>query len=244
MKKLVIIGNWKMNKTFSETQEFLKEFAKIYKEKESLIYNKLDFAVASPFTNLFAFKENKISELKLAAQNVSQHLSGAYTGEVSINMLKDLNTKYVILGHSERRSYYGETNEIINAKAQTVLSNGLIPVICVGETLEEYENGKTKEIVKKQIEESLKSLDYSKIIVAYEPIWAIGTGKVATPEIAQDVCEYIHSITSKNLIVQYGGSVSPKNISELSSQKDIDGFLVGGASLDANSFVQLLTLGK
>lgn len=244
MKKLVIIGNWKMNKTFSETQEFLKEFAKIYKEKESLIYNKLDFAVASPFTNLFAFKENQISELKLAAQNVSQHLSGAYTGEVSINMLKDLNTKYVILGHSERRSYYGETNEIVNAKAQTVLSNGLIPIICVGETLEEYENGKTKEIVKKQIEESLKSLDYSKIIVAYEPIWAIGTGKVATPGIAQDVCEYIHSITSKNLIVQYGGSVSPKNISELSSQKDIDGFLVGGASLDANSFVQLLTLGK
>ncbi|WP_322949509.1 triose-phosphate isomerase [Mycoplasmopsis cynos] len=244
MNKKIIIGNWKMNKTFTETVEFLDKFSKIYREKSDLIAFNLNFGIAMPYTNLAAFKQNKVSDLKLSAQDVSMHNKGAYTGEVSISMLKDLDVEYVVLGHSERRTYHKETNELVNNKAKIALENGITPIICVGETLQEYEKGLTKEVVKEQIEGSLKDLDLTKIILAYEPIWAIGTGKVATPEIAQDICEYIHSITSDDLIVQYGGSVSPKNIAELYQQKDIDGFLVGGASLEPDSFMQLLTLGK
>lgn len=244
MNKKIIIGNWKMNKTFTETVEFLDKFSKIYREKSDLIASNLNFGIAMPYTNLAAFKQNKVSDLKLSAQDVSMHNKGAYTGEVSISMLKDLDVQYVVLGHSERRTYHKETNELVNNKAKIALENGITPIICVGETLQEYEKGLTKEVVKEQIEGSLKDLDLTKIILAYEPIWAIGTGKVATPEIAQDICEYIHSITSDDLIVQYGGSVSPKNIAELYQQKDIDGFLVGGASLEPDSFMQLLTLGK
>ncbi|VEU70373.1 triose-phosphate isomerase [Mycoplasmopsis glycophila] len=244
MKKMVIIGNWKMNKTFSETEEFLTKFHNEYNLNKSKLIENVDFAIAAPFTNLAAFKSNQVANLKLAAQNMSNKTQGAFTGEISPAMLLDLNVKYVILGHSERREYYGETNEFVYEKAKLALENNLIPVICVGETLAQYEAGQTKQVVKEQIEKSVNDLDLSKIIVAYEPIWAIGTGKVATPEIAQEVCEYIHEITSKELVVQYGGSVSPKNIEELSKQKDIDGFLVGGASLEAESFVKLLTLGK
>ncbi|WP_036452962.1 triose-phosphate isomerase [Mycoplasma buteonis] len=244
MKKLVIIGNWKMNKTFSETQSFLKDFAELYKTQKDKVVKGVKFAIAAPFANLAAFKSSKYKALQLAAQNMSNKEAGAYTGETSPKMLLDLNVKYVILGHSERRMYYGETDQFIYEKAKLAIENGITPVICVGETLEQYEAGKTKEVVKAQLQESVKDLDLSKIIVAYEPIWAIGTGKVATPEIAQDVCEFIHKSTSKKLVVQYGGSVSPKNIEELANQKDIDGFLVGGASLEADSFIKLLTLGK
>ncbi|WP_041594083.1 triose-phosphate isomerase [Mycoplasma crocodyli] len=244
MKKLVIIGNWKMNKTFDETINFMDNFAELYEAKKNKIHENIQFAVALPFTNLAAFKANKVKYLNLGAQDVSQHLKGAYTGDVSISMLKNLDVNYVILGHSERRTYHQETNQLVNEKAKVVLENGLVPVICVGETLAEYEAGKTKEVVKKQVLESLKDLDLNKVILAYEPIWAIGTGKVATAETAQEVCEFIKSITSDKLVIQYGGSVNPKNINELSSQKDIDGFLVGGASLEADSFISLLTLGK
>ncbi|WP_426461547.1 triose-phosphate isomerase [Mycoplasma hafezii] len=244
MKKLVIIGNWKMNKTFSEAQEFIKEFGQIYKEERLNVAKGVKFAIAAPFVDLAAFKSNKYKALQLAAQNMSNKEGGAFTGEISPSMLVDLGVKYVVLGHSERRTYYHEDDQFIYEKAKLALEHGMTPVICVGETLEEYEAGKTKEVVKAQIEKSVQDLDLTKIIVAYEPIWAIGTGKVATPEIAQDVCAYIHKITSKKLIVQYGGSVSPKNIAELSTQKDIDGFLVGGASLEASSFMKLLTLGK
>ncbi|WP_036464103.1 triose-phosphate isomerase [Mycoplasmopsis sturni] len=245
MKKTVIIGNWKMNKTFSETKEFLKEFTQEYKNKLDLIANEnIDFGIAAPFVDLAAFQGREIVELKVAAQDVSVHEKGAYTGEVAANMLTDLGVHYVVLGHSERRAYHGETNELVNEKAKTALAHGLVPVVCVGETLEEYEQGRTKEVVKKQVLASLKDLDLTRVVLAYEPIWAIGTGKVATPEIAQEVCEFIRSITSEDLVIQYGGSVSPANIAELSSQKDINGFLVGGASLTAESFVKLLTLGK
>ncbi|QKT05315.1 triose-phosphate isomerase [Mycoplasma sp. OR1901] len=244
MKELIIIGNWKMNKNFSETEKFINDFSNEYQAKKDLIYKNVKFGVGVPAVNLAAFKSNKVAELKLAAQNVSDKPKGAFTGEVSTSMLNDLNVDYVILGHSERRTYYHETNEEVYAKAKATIEAGMTPIICVGETLEEYEKGLTKEVVKTQIEKSVGDLDHDKIVVAYEPIWAIGTGKVATPEIAQDVCQYIHSITSNNLKVQYGGSVNPKNINELSSQNDIDGFLVGGASLEVESFVQLLTLGK
>ncbi|EIE42314.1 triosephosphate isomerase [Mycoplasmopsis canis UFG1] len=244
MKKQVIIGNWKMNKNFNETLSFLSDFSNLFNEKRDLIESGIKFGIAAPFTNLAAFKENKVKELKLAAQDMSKQVKGAYTGEVSVEMLKDLDVQYVILGHSERRAYHNESNELVYEKAKLALSNGLTPVICVGETLEEYEKGITKKVVEEQIKGSLNDLDHSKVIIAYEPVWAIGTGKVATPEIAQEVCKFIHEITSSDLVVQYGGSVSPKNIAELSSQKDINGFLVGGASLEPESFVQLLTLGK
>ncbi|WP_117275419.1 triose-phosphate isomerase [Mycoplasmopsis edwardii] len=244
MKNKVIVGNWKMNKTYSETVDFLEKFETIYKSKKDLVISDLAFGIAVPFANLSAFKANKVKELKLSAQDMSKHVKGAYTGEVSVEMLKDLAVDYVVLGHSERRTYHNETNELVYEKAKLALENGITPIICVGETLEEYEKGITKDVVKFQIENSLKDLDHSKVVVAYEPVWAIGTGKVATPEIAQDICAYIHNITSDKLVVQYGGSVSPKNIAELSSQKDINGFLVGGASLEPESFMQLLTLGK
>lgn len=244
MKKLVIIGNWKMNKTFTDTQTFLNELDVQLQLKEDKLVDNVTYGIASPYTNLAAFRDYKNTNLHLAAQDVSVHEKGAYTGEVSADMLKDLNVKYVVLGHSERRSYHNESSELVNQKAKVVLEKGMTPVICVGETLEEYEQGITKEVIKKQVEESLKDLNLSKIVLAYEPIWAIGTGKVATPEIAQDVCEYIRSLTSDKLVIQYGGSVSPTNIESLASQKDIDGFLVGGASLEASNFVKLLTLGK
>ncbi|UUM19914.1 MULTISPECIES: triose-phosphate isomerase [unclassified Mycoplasma] len=243
MKKTVIIGNWKMNKTATQTQEFLNQLSIHLKENENKILSNLDYAIAAPFTNLSVFSGNK-TNLKIAAQDVSEHISGAFTGEISADMLKDLNVSYVVIGHSERRMYHKESDQLVNAKAKIALEKGIIPVICVGETLEQYEQGITKDIIKNQIQNSLADLDLSKIIVAYEPIWAIGTGKVATPQVAQEVCEFIRLITSPDLIIQYGGSVSPSNIQDLHSQKDINGFLVGGASLEASSFVKLLTLGK
>ncbi|UUD35679.1 triose-phosphate isomerase [Mycoplasmopsis caviae] len=249
-RKYVVIGNWKMNKNFTETMDFLLSFKEEYKKlkknnKEAFaISQSNDFAIALPHANLSAYQINKVKELKLSAQDVSQNNNGAFTGDISATMLQDLNVSYVILGHSERRQNHNESNNLVNLKAKQALNYNITPVICVGESFEQYEKGETKEVVRKQIEESLSGLDYSKIIVAYEPIWAIGTGKVATPEIAQDVCEFIHSITSDKLVVQYGGSVSPSNIAELAKQKDINGFLVGGASLNVDSFIKLITLGN
>ncbi|WP_025755148.1 triose-phosphate isomerase [Mycoplasmopsis cricetuli] len=244
MNKLIIIGNWKMNKTFTETKNFIHEFSHLFKKYQTKITSNIEFGIAVPSINLAAFQSNEIKQLGVAAQNVSKHIKGAYTGEVSIDMLKDLNVKYVILGHSERRMYHQENDFNVNLKAKLALEKNITPIICVGETLEQYEQGITKKIIEKQIKDSLKDLPLDKIIVAYEPVWAIGTGKVATPEIAQEICEFIHKITNKNLIVQYGGSVSPTNIELLSKQNDINGFLVGGASLEASSFIQLLTLGQ
>ncbi|QZE12650.1 triose-phosphate isomerase [Mycoplasma sp. Ms02] len=244
MKRTVIIGNWKMNKTYSDTKAFLNDFAVKYEAQKDLVDSAVEFGVAVPYTNLAAFQDNKVSALSLGAQDMSLHEKGAYTGEVAVSMLKDLGTKYVVLGHSERRTYHNETDEQVNAKAKLALANGLVPVVCVGETLEQYEAGKTKEVVKEQTLASLKDLDLTKVIVAYEPVWAIGTGKVATPEIAQDICSYVKEITSQDLVVQYGGSVNPANIAELHSQASIDGFLVGGASLEVDSFMSLLKLGK
>ncbi|MGL5205467.1 MAG: triose-phosphate isomerase [Metamycoplasmataceae bacterium] len=238
MRKSVIIGNWKMNKDKSETEKFLKDFSsKNFKIRENSIYG-----IAVPVINIETFLRGKKSEMKIASQDVSGHDSGAYTGEISPKMLKAFDVSYAVVGHSERRILHGETNEDVNEKAMSALKHGITPIICVGESFEEYEKDESKAVVKRQIENSLKGLDYSKIVVAYEPIWAIGTGQTATIEYAQDMCKYIRSlINSEEIIIQYGGSVNGNNIKQLLEQPDIDGALVGGASLDVESFISLIS---
>ncbi|WP_215741015.1 triose-phosphate isomerase [Mesomycoplasma hyorhinis] len=243
MSKTIIIGNWKMNKTFTQTKEFFSAFNQLYIENKNKINQNLDFVVALPAINVAAFSKNT-TKLELAVQNMSQFEKGAYTGEISAQMLLDLNVKYAIIGHSERRQYFKETDLDVNAKTQQAIKNNIIPVVCVGETLEEYEAQKTSQVIEYQLKNSLKDVDLSKVIVAYEPIWAIGTGKTATPEQAQQVCKFIRKQTNKNLTILYGGSVSQENIEQLLNQADINGALVGGASLKVDSFIKLLTLNK
>lgn len=237
MRKKIIIGNWKMNKDKKEVESFLNDISmKNFEVNDNTIYG-----IAVPSINIETFSLLKKDEMKISSQDISQFESGAYTGEISASMLNSFGVTYVVIGHSERRAYHFETNEVINLKAINAIKNGLIPIICVGETLEEYNNKQSKIIVEKQIKESLKGLDLSKIIVAYEPVWAIGTGKTATFEYAQDICSFIHSITSKELLIQYGGSVNGSNIKDLLNQPDIDGALVGGASLEVDSFISLIS---
>ncbi|OYD26695.1 triosephosphate isomerase [Mycoplasma testudineum] len=246
MRKKYIIGNWKMNKTAQEVDNFISSLIESYNQEKNKFMKGLVFGIAAPATHFskLQYPSLKSMNLKVSAQDVSAHSSGAYTGEISAPILKSYEIDMVVVGHSERRQYHHETNLDVNQKAKLAIQNGIMPIICVGETLEQYEDGKSKEVVQKQIEESLRGLDLSKIIVAYEPIWAIGTGKTASSQEAQEMCKFIRSITGENLIIQYGGSVKPANIEELMNQPDIDGALVGGASLEANDFLKLLTLNK
>lgn len=250
MRKIIIAGNWKMNKTCTETREF---FESLLPKIEGLSRN---VVVGVPFTSLQeAVKLTKGSIVKIAAQNMNPNEKGAYTGEVSPLMLKDLGVEYVILGHSERRAYYHETNEFINEKVKSALKHDLRPILCIGEKLEDRENGTTTEVVKEQLVEGLKGVskeDITKVVIAYEPIWAIGTGKTATPEIAQEVHSFIRNLLTslytkelaEEVTVQYGGSMKPSNVVDLLKQKDIDGGLIGGASLEPESFVELIKVGK
>ncbi len=250
MRKIIIAGNWKMNKTCTETREF---FESLLPKIEGLSRN---VVVGVPFTSLQeAVKFTKGSIVKIAAQNMNPNEKGAYTGEVSPLMLKDLGVEYVILGHSERRAYYHETNEFINEKVKSALKHDLRPILCIGEKLEDRENGTTTEVVKEQLVEGLKGVskeDITKVVIAYEPIWAIGTGKTATPEIAQEVHSFIRNLLTslytkelaEEVTVQYGGSMKPSNVVDLLKQSDIDGGLIGGASLEPESFVELIKAGK
>ena len=236
MRQKIIVGNWKMNKDLFELIVFFQDF----KNKQKCIFrSNCVFGLAVPFINLTAAINENAPRLVMVAQDVSQHHEGAYTGEVSAKMLKSHKIKYVIVGHSERRMYHNETDEIVNAKATRALERNITPIVCVGETLEEYEAGKSEEVVHDQLIGSLANLDLSKVIIAYEPIWAIGTGKTATVEYAQKMCAFIRSVTSEETLIQYGGSVNAQNIHELLNQPDIDGALVGGASLNADTFVKL-----
>lgn len=246
MRKPIIAGNWKMNKTISESRELVNQIKDITKDTD------VEVVVCTPFLALSDIKkEIEGTDLKLGAQNMHWEDNGAYTGEISPVMLKDLGIDYVIIGHSERRQYFNETDETVNKKAKAALNYDINPIICVGETLEERENGKDKDKVKSQILkalEDIKSEDMLKIVIAYEPIWAIGTGKTASSTDANDMIAYIREIVkekygeniSEKIRIQYGGSVKPNNVTEIMNQSDIDGALVGGASLKADDFTKII----
>lgn len=247
-RKKLLLGNWKMNKTPSEA----KAFALGSKDMvEFAVSHGIDVGVAPTFVCLDTVVENADKKLIVAAQNVNEHDHGAYTGEISIAMLKEIGVSWVILGHSERRTYNGETSTACNAKIKALLAANMTPVYCCGETLETFEAGKTKSWVGTQIEEGFAGLskeDAEKVVVAYEPIWAIGTGKNATKEIAEDTIASIRSVlkdmfgeeSAEKIRILYGGSVKPGNIAEYMSEKDIDGALVGGASLELDSYKGLI----
>lgn len=248
MRKTVIAGNWKMNNDFKLSEKLIVDLKNLLQNAKP----KCDVIVCPPFTSLSeASKLLSGSKIKLGAQNMHFEESGAYTGEVSASMLKSVGCEYVILGHSERRNIFGETDAVINKKIKKALSVGLKPIFCVGELLKERENGTTNDVVKRQVLKGLEGItadDMKNIIIAYEPVWAIGTGKTATPAQAQEVHEFIRDLIeieyslkiANDVTIQYGGSVKPDNAKELLSQKDIDGALVGGACLKTDSFMGII----
>ena len=251
VRKPIIAGNWKMNKTMDEAKSFVQEVKGLVPHS-----SKVDSVVCAPALFLNSLVENAAgSELKFGAQNMHFEESGAFTGEISPLALKDIDVAYVIIGHSERREMFGETDESVNQKTQAAFKHGLVPIVCCGETLEEREAGKTNDIVRVQIEKGLAGLtdeQVRSVVVAYEPIWAIGTGKSSSAEEANETCAYIRTVLANMFSkeaadavrIQYGGSVKPANIKEYLGQSDIDGALVGGASLDHQSFLQLLEAGN
>ncbi|GAA0362950.1 triose-phosphate isomerase [Alkalibacterium iburiense] len=247
MRKPIIAGNWKMNKTSTEAASFIREVSDKIPASD-----KVDAVIGAPNVFMQSMVDLVVdSDLKIAAQNCYFEDEGAFTGETSPKVLGDLGVHYVIIGHSERRELFHETDEDINKKAHAVFRNGMLPIICVGETLEQKEAGQTNTLVADQVKAALKGLTDDQVkeaVIAYEPIWAIGTGKTATAEDANDtisvVRQTIADLYSQEVAdavrIQYGGSVKPGNIKELMAQPDIDGALVGGASLEADSFLQLL----
>jgi triosephosphate isomerase (TIM) len=251
MRKAIIAGNWKMNKTIAEAQS-LAEGVKIDLAEETGV----DVVLCPPFTALKTVSDVVSgTQIKLGAQNVHFEQSGAYTGEVSPAMLRDLYCHYVILGHSERRAMFGESSAIVNRKVKAALAGNLLPIVCVGETLEERDAGQVETVVETQVRESLADIsaeEMKKIIIAYEPVWAIGTGRTASPEQAQEVHALIRDVLRKMyddgvaqaVRIQYGGSMKPSNAAELLAQPDIDGGLIGGAALDPHSFVQIVVAAR
>ncbi len=247
MRRKVIAGNWKMNNDLNESQDLVSKIINGLGND-----TKCDVIVCPPYTSLNeVFSLIKNTPVKLGAQNLYFEDSGAFTGEISASMLKSVGCEYVIIGHSERRTVFGEPDDVINKKIKKALEHNLKPIFCVGELLEQRENGTTMEVVKNQILNGLKDItpvQLSEIIIAYEPVWAIGTGKTATPEQAQEVHAAIRELivenfsedVADNLVIQYGGSVKPDNAGELLSKKDIDGALVGGACLKADSFLGII----
>lgn len=250
MRKKIIAGNWKMNKTLSEATQFVDDVVNKIPADE-----KVEAIVCAPFPYLASLVEKtKGTNLKVSAQNMHFEENGAFTGEVSPVMLKDIGVTHVVLGHSERREYFAETDETVNKKTHAAFHHGLTPIVCVGETLEQREANETKSLVETQVKKAIEGLSHeqvSKTIIAYEPIWAIGTGKTASSEDANEVCAHIRNVvkdvtdeaTAQAVVIQYGGSVKPSNVDELLAQSDIDGALVGGASLEADSFLQLVEAG-
>ncbi len=243
MRKPFIAANWKMNKTVEETEEFINSFLPLVKDVSGV-----DILLAPPFTSLGAASRLlKSSNVILAAQNVFYEEKGAFTGEISPGMLRSAGCSCVIIGHSERRQFFSETDDIVNRKIKTARKNGLDVILCIGESLEQREANKTFDILDRQLAGSLADLPLDGITVAYEPIWAIGTGKTATKEQANETHTYIRQWLRKNkegadaVRIQYGGSVTPDNIESLMSQPEVDGALVGGASLKPDNFAKIVT---
>lgn len=246
MRKPIIVGNWKMNKTRDEALQF------IYAVKNEVASSEVvESAICAPFPYLRCLVKRQGESLRVGAQNMHFESSGAYTGEVAPDMLTAIGVSYVVLGHSERREMFNETDEVVNKKVHAAFENGLTPIICVGESLEERENGTTNQVVDKQTVTALAGLtedQVKQVVIAYEPIWAIGTGRTATAEQANETIGYIREViervygcdASNAVRIQYGGSVNPSNIKELMAQEHIDGALVGGASLDPQSFLNLV----
>lgn len=247
-RRCFIAGNWKMNKSVAESLALVREL----RNAISVVRDRVEVAIAPPFTALHPVaKALEDSNIALAAQNCHASDSGAFTGEIAAPMLKELGVSYVILGHSERRQLFGETDAGVNRKTAAVLKAGMLPIICVGETLEEREGGKTLSVVETQVKGCLAGFganEGAKFVIAYEPVWAIGTGKVATTRQAQEVHAHIRGLltslwnseTAQQVRIQYGGSVKPDNAVELLGQPDIDGALVGGASLKATDFAAIV----
>ena len=247
MRRPLIAGNWKMNNSCAESVELVSQFKDILSDSKEI-----DIVVAPPFTALGAVAAVlKGSPIGLSAQNVFWEESGAFTGEISTAMLKDVGCRYVIIGHSERRQYFSETDETVNKRLKAALKASLIPIVCIGETLAEREAEKTLPVIEQQLKGGLKGLSLEEmetVIIAYEPVWAIGTGKTATPDQAQEVHRFIRDIIARifskeiadDTRILYGGSVKPDNVDQLMVQLDIDGALVGGASLKADAFARIV----
>ena len=249
MRKNVVAGNWKMNTTLQEGVKLAEDVNEALKNVDA----KCDVVICVPFTHLASV--NAVidpAKLGLGAENCADHVKGAYTGEISAPMVASTGATYVILGHSERRQYYGETSETLKEKVNLALANNLTPIFCIGEVLEQRENGSYLEVVKSQIEEALFELsaeDFSKLILAYEPVWAIGTGKPATDDQAQEMHAFIRGViadkygkeVADNTSILYGGSCKPSNAKALFAKPDVDGGLIGGAALEAESFMGIVT---
>ncbi|MBF9015061.1 MULTISPECIES: triose-phosphate isomerase [unclassified Oceanispirochaeta] len=250
MRNYLIAGNWKMNKTPSEASALAKEIVSVVKDADCRVM------VAPSFVCIPAVVEAvKGSNIIVAAQNMAGTESGAFTGETSVLMLKDLGVEMVLLGHSERRHVYGETNEMINEKVKLALVHGVDPVLCIGELLEEREAGKAEAVCFEQLEKGLAGVseaELDKVVIAYEPVWAIGTGKTATPEDADSIhaacrkkiADMYSDAAAEKMVIQYGGSMNPGNVKNLMSMDNIDGGLIGGASLKADSFAELVNFNK
>ena len=241
-----IAGNWKMFKTKAEAIAFAEEFRELYKDTD------VQTAICAPFTNLEALKEAFAgTELKVGAQNVHFADEGAFTGEISVSMLEEIGVDFCIVGHSERRQYFGETDETVNKKLKKLFEGPIRPILCVGESLEERDADKAFDVVGGQIKADLDGIDAAdvkKLVIAYEPIWAIGTGRTATPDQAEEMCAFIRKTlielygeeVSDEVIIQYGGSVKPANATEIMNMDEIDGALVGGASLKPKDFMEII----
>lgn len=245
MRKKYICGNWKMNKTSSEALEFAKEI-------NEFEFNKVDVLLAPSFVTLESLRKNLKDEIKVAGQNVSQFDDGAYTGEVSTSMLKDIGVDDVIIGHSERREKFLESDEIINAKVKKALEDDLSVILCLGESIEVKEEGREVDFVRVELLNSLDGVEkIEKVTIAYEPIWAIGTGKTCSSDDAENMCREIRNIInekygdiSQEIRILYGGSVKPANAEEILSKENIDGLLVGGASLKVEDFIEIIKVGE
>jgi triosephosphate isomerase len=246
MRTPFIAGNWKMFKTAAEAAAFAEEFKTLYKDTD------VKTAICAPFVHLAQLKEAFAgTDIKVGAQNAHYEDEGAYTGEISVMMLEDMGIDYCVIGHSERRQYFAETDETVNKKLKRLFAGPVTPILCVGENLEQREKEEQYAVVKEQLIGGLADIpadNAAKLVIAYEPVWAIGTGKTATPEQAEDMCEYIRNTIEElynedvadAVIIQYGGSVKPANATDIMNMSNIDGALVGGASLKANDFMEII----